>query len=164
MSALILRPGESWWSPPDVSFQPLTSRLATPSRASGWMNAEPAAPLAFIPLRIQAAPRPREGSCVVAVTVFIFFRSLPLTGISPRQRPLYLLLTSFLFFLFVEYISRSPPRRRGRILNSQRKEVHVYTGGPAESLKGWRQWCGSWYEDVFLWQALKGGKWDNVLI
>lgn len=101
MSALILLPGESWWSPLDLSFSPLTSRPATPSRESGCMNVEavqPAAPLAFIALRIHTAltaPCPRKYSCVVAVNVFNFFCFPPLTCISLQQQPLYLLLMSF---------------------------------------------------------------------
>lgn len=58
MSALILPSGESRRSPPDISFDPLISQLATFCRASGRTNAEaeqPAAPLAIIALRIHTA-------------------------------------------------------------------------------------------------------------
>lgn len=150
MSALILLPGESWRSPLDLSFSPLTSRLATPSRASGCMNVEvarPAAPLAFIALRIHTAltaPCPRKYSWVVAVNVLISFVFSPW--------PAYLHNNGHCiccWCLFVDVFFLFPPVCRGSILSSLRKGDHVYTGGPAESLKGWWLWCGACLRNRF---------------
>lgn len=145
MSALFLLPGESWWSPLDLSFSPPTSRPATPSRVSGCMNVKaalPAAALALIALRIHTAltaPCPRKCSWMVAVNVLISFVCFPYTLISPRQRPLYLLLMSFLFRLPLPYF---PPVCRGSIVSDWERGDHVYTGGPAGSPNRWWLWCG----------------------
>ena len=51
-----------------------------------------------------------------------------------------------------------PPVCRGSIVSSLRKGDHVYTGGPAESLKGWRLWCGARFQERFSVSDFEGRK------
>lgn len=123
-SALVLLPGKSWWSPLDLSFSPLTSRLATPFRESGCMNVEAAqlaASLAFIALRIHTAltaPCPGKYFWLVAVNVLILFYVLPFY-------PHISTTTAIVCVVDVFFCWPPPPPP----LSSLKRGDHVYTGG-----------------------------------
>lgn len=107
--------------------------------------AQPATPLAFIALRIHTAliaPCPQEmllnGSCQCFLILSVDFFPLNLR-ISPQLQPTLLVVFCLFFVIGIFFVPVSAClSRQYSELTEEKKGDYVYTGGPAESLKG--QW------------------------